>query len=52
MRKIFIAGFGGSGSRVPVMILEKSGYWIGDPYTTKDTKDYCGPKHFSKNNNI
>jgi len=41
-KQIFVAGWGGSGSRVPQMILEKAGYFVGrDDYLNQEY-DLCG----------
>jgi len=54
-KKIFVVGFGGSGTRVVQMILEKAGYFVGGEYLEKSTYDVLGKdgkndmvKHFDE----
>jgi len=41
MKKIFIGGFGGSGTRVIMSILKQGGYYVGEPYVNV-AYDYLG----------
>ncbi len=45
---IVIGGMGGSGTRIPVMILEQVGYWFGS-WVNQKTKDAMAPRWLLEN---